>query len=1487
MALWRTWWARLGQVLGACAVALGSCADAGPNHVPSSQALQSLTNAVPSWLDTAGTSPAQSSNGRLFVRPAALATEKSQYRSYPSRTSRFVSAAPWEGFSLGATATAKVRVPTTGGPAIDVSRLEATTSEGRLVEGMVLYPGAAAGVDAMVFATEHGVEDLWHLREPRSRWGYDLDLPRGWRIHTPSNVPGLAEVQDDRQVARLRVWARRAWDAEGRHVALSVSTEGSKLFVHVGEASAWPVVVDPEWTGTEIMAYPRYGSTLTPLASGKVLVVGGGYAGTEVCEVFNPETNTFSVTGSITHPRSNHLAFLLEDGRVLVVGGADQGAPVRSVETYDPSTGEFTTVGTAVGGDLINGVRLLGGQVLLTDGLSGSASLYDPATDHLRPIPWVGEARYAHSATLLPSGKVLVAGGAPSEHVPVAETWVFDPAHQAFSPGPTLSTPRLWHAAHGLPDGRVLLAGGIGAGFNEDIPTEIVNVDTQSTSPGLRLQAGRRHAASAPLPDGRLLIAGGISPSGGARDDTEIVDPESGTVRQGPTLNQGRYSATAALLPDGRVLVVGPDATAEWLPPLWSLADRPVLGTGRGAHTATRLSSGEVVLAGGAGDTSVEVFNPANGTIRSAGNMVVQRTWHTATLLEGDRVLLMGGTTPSVEIYDATTGSSKEIEPLAQGRFRHTATQLPDGRVIVAGGCESRDIEAWDPVTQSASVMGQLQQARYSHTATRFPDGRILIAGGYVLLPKHKYLFTTEWLDPSTGTTTAGPALHADGHAAALVPGGSLLVFGPSGVDELQPGASAFELVTAPIGRGFLTATVLPTGKILLTGGQPLHSTAPSAMADLFDPVQRTLQHLPDMSSARVGHSATRLEDGRVVIVGGSASAFDPTQQRATLEIFDAGTAAFSRLDAPTDFRSNRTAKLLPSGKVLLAGGTSTGTTYCEIWDRETQKPHPTAKMRVGRTGHTATTLDTGAVLIVGGESWDGPTRSAEVFEPAAGQFRDTGETQIARAYHTATRLPSGDVLVVGGSDDPTCELFSPSAGTFRTTGALRRARSRHAAVLTSEGRVLVAGGASSEGEPVLEIESFDPFRGVFELLQTPALVGGPTRGAWDGLGTALFAGPDVAYAIDAATTQLRPLLEVSVNPFATFPLPTGGAAFCGEAGGKTCCVTATGGRGDAMLMFETPGGSGGSTAIRLHTGEVWLNTQAIPSGAISLLARTTRDDALRPTLLSAPDRVRIGVPATLKGTRLSSPATTTATPTHPMPGVVPSVLFIPAEADTPVVFPVERWSDTQVDFTPVPTGFHGPGWLQVSVEGVQSHARFVVLEPSPLGAPCKTGGECASGFCVESVCCDSPCDQACFSCLAAHKASGENGSCGTVSAGQDPKAACADEPAATCGTTGVCDAHGACERYPESTPCSASRLCLDGVCTPTLGEPCRTSIDCATGQVCNAAGVCGRQAAQQIVADPGACASGPRPNASRSGIVSAILALSLALSRSRRRTTS
>jgi outer membrane protein assembly factor BamB len=331
----------------------------------------------------------------------------------------------------------------------------------------------------------------------------------------------------------------------------------------------------PSWraTGSLIGLRPQPGHTATLLRDGRVLVVGA-----RSVELYDPRTGTWAVAKSMITGREYHTATLLPDGRVLVAGGysraiLDQRRPIAP-ELYDPGTGTWTSTGSMV------------------------------------------QSRYDHTATLLPDGKVLVAGGArfPDEALDSAE--LYDPASGTWTITGKMVTPRRGSAML-LRDGKVLVEG--------RGSIELYDPRNGTWTVAERMIAGREFRTATLLLDGRVLVTG----TGGLGDPAaELYDPGTGAwTATGNTVGSRRFAATATLLADGRVLVAG--------------------GIG------TQVDNANASLA------SAELYDPSTGTWTATASMATARAYHTATLLFDGRVLVVGGsldgTVTSAELYDPGT----------------------------------------------------------------------------------------------------------------------------------------------------------------------------------------------------------------------------------------------------------------------------------------------------------------------------------------------------------------------------------------------------------------------------------------------------------------------------------------------------------------------------------------------------------------------------------------------------------------------------------------------------------------------------------------------------------------------------------------------------------------------------------------------------------------------------------------------------------------
>jgi hypothetical protein len=267
------------------------------------------------------------------------------------------------------------------------------------------------------------------------------------------------------------------------------------------------------------------GLTATLLPNGEVLIVGGqsGDTSQSSAEIYDPETGSVDLTGSMSTPRSFHRATLLQDGRVLITGGHEFNfytSALASAEIYDPFAETFLPTGSMnFPRQSHTATLLLDGRVLITGGFGGalaSAELFDPATGTFSQTDSMAFGRGDHTATLLPDGRVLIAGGHsafPGESRASAE--IYDPVDGSFTPTGNMTVPRGGHTATPLPDGTVLVTGGFTdfpCGGTTLASAEIYDLISGGFAPTAAMHGARGRHAAAALPGGEVLVAGGMGP---------------------------------------------------------------------------------------------------------------------------------------------------------------------------------------------------------------------------------------------------------------------------------------------------------------------------------------------------------------------------------------------------------------------------------------------------------------------------------------------------------------------------------------------------------------------------------------------------------------------------------------------------------------------------------------------------------------------------------------------------------------------------------------------------------------------------------------------------------------------------------------------------------------------------------------------------------------------------------------------------------------
>jgi len=331
-------------------------------------------------------------------------------------------------------------------------------------------------------------------------------------------------------------------------------------------------------------------------------------------------------------------------------------------------------------------------------------------------------SRSQHTATLLPDGRVLIAGGGTGSASGLASTEIYDPGTGTFRAAASMTAARRMHTATLLPDDRVLVVGGYSAG-GALASAELFDPRTGTFTATGSLNAARGGHTAILLSTGKVLIVGGYGVNAYPNvAPAELYDPVSGTFASAASyVGRGGcdFCAPSVLLADGTALFPGQYPAQLYDPPSDVFSQ---IGTMiHDQSTAAVLLNGQVLFAGGepiGRIADAELYNPAARTFVSTGSMAARRVWHTLTVLPSGMVLAAGGETESctgsgcffagtlatAETYDPSAGAFFPAGSMTAARESHTATVLKDGKVLIAGGVSYGGIGLYYGATASADL---------------------------------------------------------------------------------------------------------------------------------------------------------------------------------------------------------------------------------------------------------------------------------------------------------------------------------------------------------------------------------------------------------------------------------------------------------------------------------------------------------------------------------------------------------------------------------------------------------------------------------------------------------------------------------------------------------------------------------------------------------------------------------------------------------------
>jgi hypothetical protein len=320
--------------------------------------------------------------------------------------------------------------------------------------------------------------------------------------------------------------------------------------------------------------------------------------------------------------------------------------------------------------------------------------------------------RYDAASTLLQSGNLLLAGGGGPTGPFLNTLELYRYRTNTFAPSanlPQMSTLRANETATLLPNGKVLIAGGAVDNSTWTDTTDIFDPVARTITAGPRMSNQREGATAKLLPNGLVLIAGGRD-SGGTLNTVDLYNPAKKSITPGPLMNVARYDCAAVILPNGNLMIFGGfgavtqaqplDSTEIYNPSLnkWATSP-PTMMDARGGARATPLSNGRVLITGGTDATTgvlntTEIYNPVNRTFTAGPDMNDPRKFHTQVRLANGQVLIAGGYSDNTgtavldttDIYHPATGTITTGPLMNDRRGLAAGARFANGLVLIAGG---------------------------------------------------------------------------------------------------------------------------------------------------------------------------------------------------------------------------------------------------------------------------------------------------------------------------------------------------------------------------------------------------------------------------------------------------------------------------------------------------------------------------------------------------------------------------------------------------------------------------------------------------------------------------------------------------------------------------------------------------------------------------------------------------------------------------------
>ncbi|MFJ4193154.1 Kelch repeat-containing protein [Pseudomonas sp. NPDC089534] len=353
-------------------------------------------------------------------------------------------------------------------------------------------------------------------------------------------------------------------------------------------------------------------------------------------------------------------------------------------------------------------------------------------------------------------------------------------------------------------------------------------------------------------------------------------------------------------------------------------------------------------------------------------------------------------------------GSFVPAAPMNVPRASHSATVLPDGDVLVVGGFNGMALASWG----MGGTRGTTGQAPWHHLGKG-------LSGALADVERYS-LSNNAW------TRVAALPEPRSGHQAVCLNSGQVMVIAGSGaagsingVELYSPATDQWAAAALKTPRFAHTATLLDSGHVMVCGGNNLSQVQGQVLAsvEIYDPVANRWSAAADVPFARMNHTATLLASGKVLVSGGYSAQLNAAIDDAAL--FDPATGEWSTVQPLPERRMQHTATRLADGRVLVVGGADApfypGRADAYLYDPQADRWSLAGTMVHGRTGHDVTRLLSGRVMVTGAASSVEAGHMTELFDPDTREWTIGAELVTERFEHTASLLSGGQLLVSAG----------------------------------------------------------------------------------------------------------------------------------------------------------------------------------------------------------------------------------------------------------------------------------------------------------------------------------------------------------------------------------------------------------------------------------------------------------------------------------------